>query len=72
MQSAPMRIQAAVPALVRAMDGEDAETRRIVIDALARIGPPANAAITPLIDAASDEDPDVREAAAQTLEKIRE
>jgi HEAT repeat protein len=60
----------AMPVLGGLLKDPNPELRRFAFDALARIGPAARDAVTPLLGALRDPDPRTRSAAAQILEGI--
>ena len=59
--------EAAVPRLVEALDGADAELTARVIDVLGDIGPPAVSALDELVSATGHEDVNVRRYAAEAV-----
>ena len=61
---------AAVPALITALDDPDRDVRAQAARALARMGPQAEAAIPALIDALDDDNKEVRQGAARALGQI--
>lgn len=61
---------AAVPALIAALEDADRDVRAQATRALARMGPKAEDAIPALIDALDDDDKEVRRGAARALGQI--
>ncbi len=62
----------AVPLLIKALNNDQAFVRVEAASTLGIIGPQAKEAIESLEKLADDPDPDVREAAAEAIEKIRQ
>jgi HEAT repeat protein len=60
----------AIPALIAALNDQDADVRRYAADALGEIGPEAKVAVPALIAALNDQDIVVRSSAAEALGKI--
>lgn len=63
----------AVPALIETLrdENESAVVRQWAAWSLGQIGPDARGAVPALVEALGDASPNVREAAAEALEKIR-
>jgi HEAT repeat protein len=66
----PPAAEAAVPAITKLLESEDAVSRLCAAEALGRIGPAAKSAVPALTGRLEDADEDVRGAAAQALKQI--
>ncbi len=66
----PPAAEAAVPAITKLLESEDAVSRLCAAEALGRIGPAAKSAVPALKGRLEDPDEDVRGAAAQALKQI--
>ena len=69
-QSPLRRVGGEVEPLAAALGGGNVEARKYALVALAKIGPPAKAALPAIEKAAKDSDADVQKLAAEALKRI--